>query len=206
MSRGVVHSDQPPGDAVILGYPQIPRPGRAWNLRTRLRKATTRNSGKQDIHQGGGSVIDGASTDTALANCVVGRGAARLNACCARAGVASMIIAITMARMNNSRSIAIASGYDILQWYRRSQRYSAGFLFSVYLILAGFERLLIEKIRVNVDLHLLGMAFTQAEAISFVLVLLGFVGVFVTLGKRRIWSRAILSVAVFSALSACAKL
>lgn len=91
-------------------------------------------------------------------------------------------------------------------WVLRSRRYHAGFLFSVYLILAGFERLLIEKIRINVDYHVLGMAFTQAEAISFVLVLLGFVGAFVTLGKRHIWSRAILSVAVLSALSACARI
>ena len=91
-------------------------------------------------------------------------------------------------------------------WVLRSQKCHAGFLFSMYLILAGFERLLIEKIRINVDYHLLGMAFTQAEAISFVLVLLGFVGAFVTLGKRHIWSRAILSVAVLSALSACAKI
>jgi phosphatidylglycerol---prolipoprotein diacylglyceryl transferase len=91
-------------------------------------------------------------------------------------------------------------------WMLRSRRCQPGFLFYMYLMLAGFERLLIEKIRINVDYHVLGLTFTQAEAISFTLVLAGLVGAIVTLGKRRIWSRIILSIAVISPLSACAKL
>jgi phosphatidylglycerol:prolipoprotein diacylglycerol transferase len=88
-------------------------------------------------------------------------------------------------------------------WLLRSQRCQPGFLFSMYLMLAGFERLLIEKIRINVDYHLFGWAFTQAEAISFTLVLAGLIGAIATLGKRR---RTILSIAVLSALTACARL
>ncbi|HEY2782802.1 MAG TPA: prolipoprotein diacylglyceryl transferase family protein [Steroidobacteraceae bacterium] len=88
----------------------------------------------------------------------------------------------------------------------RSRRYQPGFLFSTYLMFAGFERLLIEKIRINVDYHLFGLAFTQAEAISFTLVLAGLAGAIATLGEHRVWTRGILSVAVISALSACAKL
>jgi phosphatidylglycerol:prolipoprotein diacylglycerol transferase len=88
----------------------------------------------------------------------------------------------------------------------RSRQSQPGFLFSIYLMLAGFERLLIEKIRINVDYHLLGLTFTQAEAISFTLVLAGLGGAILTLGKRRIWTRTLLSIGVISALSACARL
>jgi phosphatidylglycerol:prolipoprotein diacylglycerol transferase len=88
----------------------------------------------------------------------------------------------------------------------RTRKSQPGFLFSIYLMLAGFERLLIEKIRINVDYHLLGLTFTQAEAISFTLVLAGLGGAILTLGKRRIWTRTLLSIGVISALSACARL
>ncbi len=89
-------------------------------------------------------------------------------------------------------------------WCLRSHDNRAGFLFSTYLLLAGFERLLIEKIRINTRYDLLGVHLTQAEAISFLLVLAGLVGVLVTLHKQRWWTRVIVSGGVLCALSACA--
>jgi phosphatidylglycerol:prolipoprotein diacylglycerol transferase len=62
-------------------------------------------------------------------------------------------------------------------WTLRSNTNRAGYLFSVYLLLAGFERLLIEKIRINLEYNLHGVSFTQAEAIALLLVVAGLVGV-----------------------------
>jgi phosphatidylglycerol:prolipoprotein diacylglycerol transferase len=80
----------------------------------------------------------------------------------------------------------------------------AGYLFSIYLLLAGFERLLIEKIRINTRYDVFGAHVTQAEAISFLLVIAGLVGVLMTLHEKRVWTRVIVSAGVLSALSACA--
>jgi phosphatidylglycerol:prolipoprotein diacylglycerol transferase len=91
-------------------------------------------------------------------------------------------------------------------WALRSETNRAGYLFSVYLLLAGFERLLIEKIRINVEHGVLGFSLTQAEAISLLLVVAGFVGVLATLRTRRLWVKIVFSVGVLSALSACVPL
>ncbi len=61
-------------------------------------------------------------------------------------------------------------------WVIRDHRYRAGWLFFVYLILSGTERLLIEQIRVNNSFDLFGMAVTQAEVISVILITIGIVG------------------------------
>ena len=50
-----------------------------------------------------------------------------------------------------------------------------GILFGIYLILNGLERFFIEKIRVNNKLNIFGLEPTQAEVISFFLVLTGIV-------------------------------
>jgi len=89
-------------------------------------------------------------------------------------------------------------------WRLRLNNNRAGYLFSTYLLLAGFERLLIEKIRINTRYDLFGVHLTQAEAISFFLVLAGLVGVLMTLHKQRTWTRVIVCTGVFAALSACA--
>ena len=91
-------------------------------------------------------------------------------------------------------------------WTLRSHSNRAGYLFSVYLLLAGFERLLIEKIRINVEHQLLGVGVSQAEAISLLLIVAGFVGVLATLRTRRVWVRIAFSAGVLSALSACVPL
>jgi phosphatidylglycerol:prolipoprotein diacylglycerol transferase len=81
-----------------------------------------------------------------------------------------------------------------------------GYLFSVYLIFAGFERLLIEKIRINTEHDWLGIQLTQAEAISVVLIVAGLLGVLFTLHGRRPWTRVRLALGVAAAASACVPL
>lgn len=88
-------------------------------------------------------------------------------------------------------------------WVFRTQKNFPGFLFSLYLLLTGFERLLIEKIRVNVRHDVLGIQLTQAEMISLLVILSGFVGVLLTMRARRSWAKALFSVGVLVALSAC---
>ncbi|MFH1159656.1 MAG: inositol monophosphatase family protein [bacterium] len=61
-------------------------------------------------------------------------------------------------------------------WSIRKKLKTPGYLFSVYLILNGFERFLIEQIRINKPYDLFGMKLTQAEGIAMVLMLLGAVG------------------------------
>lgn len=99
---------------------------------------------------------------------------------------------------------AMALAMFLVLWFLRSHRNRAGYLFSVYLLLAGFERILIEKLRINTRYDVFGAYITQAEAISFVLIIAGLLGVLVTLRTRRFWTKAIVSVGVLSALCACA--
>jgi len=51
-----------------------------------------------------------------------------------------------------------------------------GYLFSIYLILNGVERLFIEQLRVNIRYDFLGMQITQATAIAVGLILTGIAG------------------------------
>jgi phosphatidylglycerol:prolipoprotein diacylglycerol transferase len=88
----------------------------------------------------------------------------------------------------------------------RSHESRAGYLFSLHLLLSGFERLLIEKIRINVRYEVFGAYITQAEAISILLIVAGFVGVLVSLRSQRSWTKIDFSVGVLAALSACVPL
>ena len=51
-----------------------------------------------------------------------------------------------------------------------------GYLFSIYLVLSGIERFLIEKIRINKPYDFLGAQVTQAEIIAVGMVILGLFG------------------------------
>jgi phosphatidylglycerol:prolipoprotein diacylglycerol transferase len=81
-----------------------------------------------------------------------------------------------------------------------------GYLFSLYLLLAGFERLLVEKIRINPRHEWLGISATQAEVVSVLLIVTGVLGVVVALRGRRLWPRFVIAASVLAALSACARL
>lgn len=71
-----------------------------------------------------------------------------------------------------------------LLWTLRKHPFKTGWLFSVYLLLAGVERLLIEQIRVNPVFDLGGVLATQAEMVSVALIVCGVVGMAV-LGRRH---------------------
>ena len=61
-------------------------------------------------------------------------------------------------------------------WSVRKYFDTPGKLFSLYLLLNGFERFLIELVRVNNKIHFLGITATQAEIIAVVLMTLGATG------------------------------
>ena len=63
----------------------------------------------------------------------------------------------------------------LVLWSLRKRLKIPGTLFAFYLILNGLERFFIEKIRVNNRMNLLGLHPTQAEVISFLLILSGLV-------------------------------
>lgn len=61
-------------------------------------------------------------------------------------------------------------------WGQRRHAFKMGWLFSVYLILSGVERLLVEQIRVNPVLDVMGVMATQAQMIAVTLIVLGLAG------------------------------
>ncbi len=70
-------------------------------------------------------------------------------------------------------------------WRLRRHPFLSGWLFSLYLILTGLERFLIELIRVNNRFDLFGLTVTQAEVISVVLVTAGVIGLMRTWKRRE---------------------
>jgi phosphatidylglycerol:prolipoprotein diacylglycerol transferase len=90
-------------------------------------------------------------------------------------------------------------------WAIRKTEYKRGYIFSVYLLLSGFSRLLVEKIRINSEYHFLGGNFTQAEFISTVLILVGLFGILKSTRSSYI-PKIAFSFVIFGVLSACAKL
>lgn len=90
-------------------------------------------------------------------------------------------------------------------WLIRKGQYSSGFIFSCYLLLAGFGRLLIEKIRINSEYHFAGMSITQAELISTIFIVIGLIGILKTIQAKSV-SKVAFSFAVLSLLTACSGL
>ncbi len=70
-------------------------------------------------------------------------------------------------------------------WLIRKKIRVPGMLFSIYLILNGTERFLIEKIRVNIKYDFLGAEVSQASLIATGLVILGIAGIFYTRRLHR---------------------
>ena len=69
-------------------------------------------------------------------------------------------------------AILILSMFALVWCFRKKMRLP-GQMFFVYLILNGTERFLIEEIRVNPEYDILGLALTQAQMISFLMILAG---------------------------------
>jgi prolipoprotein diacylglyceryltransferase len=70
-------------------------------------------------------------------------------------------------------------------WSIRHRIKAPGLMWSIYMLLNGIERFLVELIRVNTKYHVLGINFTQAELISLILVVLGICGIFWSLSHYR---------------------
>ena len=73
--------------------------------------------------------------------------------------------------------IIMAGIIFVFLWKIRKKINIPGMLFFIYLTLNGIERFLIEKIRVNTEYDILG-GITQAEIISFVLILTGLLAMY----------------------------
>lgn len=63
-------------------------------------------------------------------------------------------------------------------WGLRKRVRTAGMIFGIYMILNGIERFLVEKIRVNTTYDFYGFRPTQAEIISFLLIVAGLIIIF----------------------------
>lgn len=70
-------------------------------------------------------------------------------------------------------------------WAIRKRIVVPGVLFCIYLIFNGIERFLVETIRVNTTYSIFGLHPTQAELISFLLVVTGIAGIFYFRKKHR---------------------
>jgi phosphatidylglycerol:prolipoprotein diacylglycerol transferase len=73
-----------------------------------------------------------------------------------------------------------------LMWAFRKKIKIPGLMFSIYLILNGGERFLIEHIRINFYYSYLGLTFTQAELIGGLMLLGGLAGLAIIAFKRYI--------------------
>jgi phosphatidylglycerol---prolipoprotein diacylglyceryl transferase len=78
----------------------------------------------------------------------------------------------------------MASALFGVLWALRKHPRLNGWLFSLYLVFSGAERLLIEQIRVNVEMNVFGLVMTQAEMISVILIIMGSIGLYLTRGRR----------------------
>ena len=79
--------------------------------------------------------------------------------------------------------IIMCSGLFLFLWGIRKSIKIPGYITAIYLIVNGTERFLIEKIRVNSVYTIFGMHPTQAEIISFLLILTGII-ILIILRKR----------------------
>ncbi len=70
-------------------------------------------------------------------------------------------------------------------WSIRKKLNVPGLMTSIYLLLTGMERFLIEKIRVNNKYHLGSFGITQAEIISFIMMIIGITGIIYLSRKKN---------------------
>lgn len=75
-------------------------------------------------------------------------------------------------------------GMFLLMWAFRHKIKTPGLMFSIYLVLNGGERFLIEHIRVNINYTIFGISFTQAEIIGGLMLLGGITGLVIIAIKK----------------------
>jgi len=83
----------------------------------------------------------------------------------------------------------VCIAFFIFLWSIRKRFTVPGRFFSLYLLLNGIERFAVESIRVNSKYHLGGIAFTQAQLISLLLVAGGAAGLFLLREEEAVGSR-----------------
>lgn len=71
-----------------------------------------------------------------------------------------------------------------LLWGIRKKITTPGLFFFIYLLLNGIERFLIEKIRVNTTYEIFQKSITQAELISFTLIIISVIAIFILRSKK----------------------
>ena len=81
--------------------------------------------------------------------------------------------------------IIICTFFFFILWAIRKKINIAGVMFSLYLILNGTERFLIEKIRVNDHYDTAGVSLSQAQIIAISLILAGFLLTFWSISKSK---------------------
>ncbi len=75
--------------------------------------------------------------------------------------------------------------FFLILWLIRKRIKIPGVMFSIYLIMNGIERFLVETIRVNSTYSIFGLHPTQAELISSALVIAGLTGIIVFTSRRK---------------------
>ncbi len=77
----------------------------------------------------------------------------------------------------------------LILWFLRKKIGAPGVMFCLYLILNGIERFLVETIRVNTTYSIFGLRPTQAELISFLLVITGIAGIIYFTKRNKLIKR-----------------
>ena len=72
----------------------------------------------------------------------------------------------------------------LILWSVRKRIKTAGIMTGLYLLVNGMERFVIEKIRVNNQVHFLGLQLSQAQIISFCLMIAGLLIIFFLMLKK----------------------
>ena len=79
----------------------------------------------------------------------------------------------------------ICTLFFLILWGIRKRINTKGVMFSIFIIMNGFERFFIEKIRVNTKYHIFGNQITQAEIISTLLFITGIAFLVYVLWKKK---------------------
>lgn len=87
----------------------------------------------------------------------------------------------------------ICMSFFLLMWFSRKKIIIPGFMFYLYLILNGAERVLIELIRINHEYHVAGISFTQAELIGALMLIGGLYGFIYLIFTRKIQKKLLVS-------------
>jgi phosphatidylglycerol:prolipoprotein diacylglycerol transferase len=73
----------------------------------------------------------------------------------------------------------------LLLWSIRRRIKIPGLMFSIFAILNGIERFLIENIKINARYNLMGLHFTQAEFISLIICFIGITSLFLSIARNK---------------------